>query len=59
MDTTNSNRSPLHTPLASALLAAWQHEYTVLGEAHLQDALRIDTQRVARTTIPSACISVY
>lgn len=44
--------------LTAALLSAWQHEGTILGEYSLQDALRMDTQRIRHMDIPSVEVTL-
>lgn len=44
--TQTTTESIAHTlTLTGALLGAWTHAGTVLGERYLQDALRMDAQR--------------
>ena len=45
--THRTTESIAHTlTLTGALLGAWQNEGTALGESYLQNALRMDTQRI-------------
>lgn len=46
------------TPLAGALLLAWDNEQTIEGELALQDALRMDAQRIRYAGITSVAITL-
>jgi hypothetical protein len=44
--------------LTAALLAAWHHEGQEIAECHLQDALRMDTQRMRYLGIDTVGITI-
>lgn len=44
--------------MTAALLSAWDNEGTILGEYSMQDALRMDSQRIRHLGLPSADISL-
>ncbi len=46
------------SPLAAALLRAWDNERTERGELHLGDAIRMDTARMRLANTPSVEVSL-